>query len=77
MPTIPPAPLDPAQLELSLAPFGSSRMLPRDAYLAEDVLTWEREHLFSGWMCLGRSAEIKPGGLACGVGRRLRRTAHA
>jgi Rieske 2Fe-2S family protein len=63
MPTIPAAPLDPAQLELSLAPFGSSRMLPRDAYLADDVLAWEREHLFSGWMCLGRSAEIKPGGL--------------
>jgi Rieske 2Fe-2S family protein len=27
------------------------------------VLAWEREHLFAGWMCLGRSAEIKPGGL--------------
>ena len=38
MPTIPPAPLDQAQLELSLAPFGSSRMLPRDAYLSGDVL---------------------------------------
>jgi len=63
MPTIPPAPLDPAQLALSLAPFGSSRMLPRDAYLSEDVLAWEREHLFAGWMCLGRSAEIKPRGM--------------
>ncbi len=63
MPTIPPAPLDPAQLELSLAPFGSSRMLPRDAYRSADVLAWERAHLFEGWMCLGRSAEIKPGGM--------------
>ena len=62
MPTIPPAPLDQAQLELSLAPFGSSRMLPRDAYLSADVLAWEQQHLFAGWMCLGRSAEIKPGG---------------
>jgi glycine betaine catabolism A len=63
MPSIPPAPLDQAQLALSLAPFGSSRMLPRDAYLSPDVLAWERQHLFSGWMCLGRSAQIKPGGL--------------
>jgi glycine betaine catabolism A len=63
MPSIPPAPLDQAQLALSLAPFGSSRMLPRDAYLSPEVLDWERQHLFSGWMCLGRSAGIKPGGL--------------
>ena len=35
MATIPPAPLDQAQLEQSLAPFGSSRMLPRDAYLSD------------------------------------------
>ena len=63
MTSIPPAPLDPAQLALSLAPFGSSRMLPRDAYLSPEVLTWERDHLFSGWMCLGRSNEVKPGGL--------------
>ncbi len=63
MPSIPPAPLDAAQLALAAAPFGSSRMLPRAAYLSDDVLAWEREHLFSGWMCLGRSAEILPGGL--------------
>ena len=48
MPTIPPAPLDQAQLELSLAPFGSSRMLPRDAYLSADVLAWEQQHLRRG-----------------------------
>jgi glycine betaine catabolism A len=63
MTSIPPAPVDQAQLALSLASFGSSRMLPRDAYLSPEVLAWEREHLFSGWMCLGRSAEIEPGGL--------------
>ena len=34
MPSIPAAPLDPAQVALSLAPFGSSRMLPRDSYLS-------------------------------------------
>jgi glycine betaine catabolism A len=63
MPSIPPAPLDAAHVALAAAPFGSSRMLPRDAYLSDDVLAWEREHLFSGWMCLGRSAGIKPGGM--------------
>jgi glycine betaine catabolism A len=63
MTTIPPAPLDPDQLARSLAPFGDSRMLPRDAYLSPEVLDWERRHLFAGWMCLGRSSEIPLGGL--------------
>ncbi|MBO0843995.1 MAG: aromatic ring-hydroxylating dioxygenase subunit alpha [Nocardioides sp.] len=63
MATIPPAPLDPAQLALALAPFGDSRMLPRDAYLSQDVLEWERRYLFDGWMCLGRSSDISNGGL--------------
>ena len=63
MTTTPPAPLDPAQLALSLAPFGESRMLPRDAYLSPEVLEWERRHLFDGWMCLGRSSEIPQRGM--------------
>jgi glycine betaine catabolism A len=61
--TIPAAPLDQAQLALALAPFGSSRMLPRDAYLSSEVLDWERRYLFDDWMCLGRSSEIPTGGL--------------
>ncbi len=61
---IPPAPLDPDQVALSLAPFGSSRMLPRSSYLEDEVLAWERDHLFGGWVCLGRSGDIgKPGSL--------------
>ena len=52
---VPPAPIDPDQVARSLAPFGSSRMLPRAAYLDEAVLAWEREHLFGGWACVGRS----------------------
>ena len=59
---IPPAPLDPGQLDRALAPFGESRMLPRDAYLSPEVLAWERRHLFEGWMCLGRDTDIPPGG---------------
>ena len=57
-----PAPLDPADVALALAPFGSSRMLPRAAYLEDAVLAWEREQLFGGWMCVGRSDDIPEGG---------------
>ena len=52
------APLDPTELARSLAPFGTSRMLPRAAYLDPDVLSWERRHVFGGWLCLGRSKEL-------------------
>ena len=58
-----PAPLDPAQVELALQPFGSSRMLPREAYLDEAVLEWERENFFGGWVCVGRSDDVASGGL--------------
>ncbi|MGH3498895.1 MAG: aromatic ring-hydroxylating oxygenase subunit alpha [Nocardioidaceae bacterium] len=53
------AALDRAELERSLAPFGSSRMLPKAAYLDDEVLAWERQHVFDGWICLGRSDEIR------------------
>ncbi|MFC5176779.1 aromatic ring-hydroxylating oxygenase subunit alpha [Nocardioides taihuensis] len=62
--TIPPAPLDPAQVALALAPLGQSRCLPRSAYLDDAVLAWEREHLFGGWICVGRSTDIATGGMA-------------
>ncbi len=61
--TIPPAPVDPAAVALSMAPFGSSRMLPRASYLDEAVLAWEREHFFGGWQCVGRSSDVKSGGM--------------
>jgi Rieske 2Fe-2S family protein len=61
---VPPAPVDPAEVALALAPFGSSRMLPRSSYLDHAVLDWERHHIFDGWICLGRSSEIAaPGSL--------------
>ncbi|MEZ5095907.1 MAG: aromatic ring-hydroxylating dioxygenase subunit alpha [Nocardioides sp.] len=53
-----PAPVDPAQLADALKPFGESRMLPVGSYFDEAVLAWEREHLFSGWVALGRSEEV-------------------
>ncbi len=61
---VPPAPLDSDQVALSLAPFGTSRMLPREAYLDPAVLAWEREHLFGGWVCVGRSSDVSSSGMA-------------
>ena len=53
------APLDPAELEKSLRPFGQSRMLPRDAYTSEAVFEWEQRNFFeAGWICLGRSSIV-------------------
>jgi Rieske 2Fe-2S family protein len=60
----PPAPVDGEELTRALASFGSSRMLPRAAYLDEAVLAWERQYIFDGWLCLGRSNEVAtPGSL--------------
>jgi Rieske 2Fe-2S family protein len=42
------------------------QMLPAEAYTSEEVLDWERRHLFAGgWTCLGRVADLFPseGGL--------------
>ncbi|MEI7859560.1 MAG: aromatic ring-hydroxylating dioxygenase subunit alpha [Acidimicrobiales bacterium] len=57
------APLDPGELERSLAAFGHSRMLPVAAYIDPDVFDWEkRNFLERGWMCIGFSADIaQPG----------------
>lgn len=54
----PPAPVDPDEVRLSLAPFGESRMLPRAAYLDDEVLAWERRHVFGGWVCVGRADAV-------------------
>ena len=36
-------------------------MLPAAAYTSEEVLAWERRHLFAGgWTCLGRLEELLP-----------------
>jgi glycine betaine catabolism A len=58
-----PAPLDTTEVARALAPFGSSRMLPRVAYVDDAVLAWEREHLFSGWICVGRADDVPVGGM--------------
>src|SRR5712691_885976 len=58
-----PAPLDCGELELSLRPFGESRMLPRAAYVDPAVFDWEQRHFFGGgWMCVARSEQLpQPG----------------
>jgi glycine betaine catabolism A len=61
--TVPPAPVDATQVGRALAPFGTSRMLPRGSYLDDAVLAWEREHFFGGWQCVGRSGDVAPGGM--------------
>jgi Rieske 2Fe-2S family protein len=52
------APLDAGELALALKPFGTSRMLPKAAYVDADVLAWERRNIFSEWMCVGRSTDL-------------------
>jgi Rieske 2Fe-2S family protein len=55
----PEAPVPPAELDRALRPFGSSTMLPGEAYTSEAVLGWERRHLFAGtWSCLGRTDDL-------------------
>jgi glycine betaine catabolism A len=68
--SFPPAPLDPGAVAQSLRPFGDSRMLPRAAYVDPAVFAWEQRHMFGGWMCVGRSAQVaSPGDMrAEGVG---------
>ena len=59
---IPPAPLDRAELDKAMLPFGQSRMLPRAAYVDEAVLDWERQHVFTGWTCAGRATDLDAAG---------------
>lgn len=62
---VPPAPLDPTEVAAAAAPFGASRMLPRDSYFSPEVLAWELTHLFGGWMCVGRGDQVaEPGSMS-------------
>ena len=37
------------------------QMLPAEAYTSDDVLAWERRHLYAGaWTCLGRRRRPAP-----------------
>jgi len=64
------APIDQEAVAHILAPFGTSRTLPGDAYRSAELFAWEQTEVFaSTWVCLGRTADL----LAPGV---LRAVAH-
>lgn len=57
------APLSEADLLECLRPFGESRLLPRAAYLSDEVHAWERRHLWAGgWLCAGRCDAVRAPG---------------
>ena len=63
-----PAPVPAAGLAAALAPFGQSRMLPREAYVDPDVFEWEQRTIFSGWTCVGHASDLAGVGAQRGVG---------
>jgi len=62
------APVPAADLAAALAPFGRSRMLPREAYVDPEVFDWEQRNIFSGWICVGHASDIAPVGAQRAVG---------
>jgi phenylpropionate dioxygenase-like ring-hydroxylating dioxygenase large terminal subunit len=57
-------PLDPAGLDEALRPFGSSTMLPAEAYTSPAVLQWELRHFFAAsWVCLGAVRDLRAEGV--------------
>lgn len=57
------APLERAGVEAALRPFGESRMLPREAYVSEEVFSFEQHNFFEGgWCCVGLSSSIAMAG---------------
>jgi Rieske 2Fe-2S family protein len=53
-----PAPVHTEGLAAALAPFGQSRMLPREAYVDPAVFEWEQRNIFSGWICVGHAGDL-------------------
>src|SRR3954454_9679170 len=64
----PPAPLPAEGVAAAMAPFGQSRMLPREAYVDPAVFDWEQQHIFSGWTCVGHAADLAAVGAQKAVG---------
>lgn len=63
-----PAPVPGDDLAAALAPFGHSRMLPREAYVDPAVFAWEQQAIFSGWTCVGHAADLEAPGAQRAVG---------
>ncbi|MDQ3785228.1 MAG: aromatic ring-hydroxylating dioxygenase subunit alpha [Actinomycetota bacterium] len=42
-----------------MEPFGQSFTLPAEAYVSEDVFSWEKENFFAdSWVCVGRALDV-------------------
>lgn len=63
-----PAPVPAADLAAALAPFGESRMLPREAYVDPAVFEWEQHNIFNGWTCVGHASDLAAVGSQKAVG---------
>ena len=63
-----PAPVGADDLRAALAPFGQSRMLPREAYVDPAVFAWEKRTIFSGWQCVGHAVDLEGVGAQRAVG---------
>jgi Rieske 2Fe-2S family protein len=63
-----PAPMPADDLAAALAPFGRSRMLPREAYVDPAVFEWEQANIFSGWRCVGHANDLAGIGAQRAVG---------
>src|SRR5258705_3252430 len=63
-----PAPVPADGLAAALAPFGRSRMLPREAYVDSAVFEWEQHNIFSGWTCVGHASDLATVGTQKAVG---------
>jgi Rieske 2Fe-2S family protein len=63
-----PAPVPADGLAAALAPFGESRMLPREAYVDPAVFEWEQRNIFSGWTCVGHASDLAGVGAQKAVG---------
>ncbi len=58
-----PAPIDDAELDRVLDPETTGCMLPREAYVDDAMLDWERNVLFrQGWVCVGRADDLAESG---------------
>jgi glycine betaine catabolism A len=62
------APVPAADLAAALAPFGRSRMLPRESYVDPEVFDWEQRNIFSRWTCVGHASDIAEVGAQRAVG---------
>ena len=53
-----PLPLDPRDVERTLAPVERATMLPPAAFTDQAVFDWEIDEIFSGWVCMGHASSV-------------------